>query len=140
MDKNGKQYIYYVASLNRYELIPANNVREAIEIADEMDMLQGQTLLNVRIASKEEIDSYKFLLGNKKPQLYIKVEYDPQFAGGDYDGVGEFVYIPMEVVDHHNGDVRQAFMQSTGLRPKTIIHYSPDELYTAEGQPYDETQ
>jgi len=63
--------------------------------------------------------------------MYIQVEYDLNYAGGNYSSVGQFAYIPKELADETG--VEEAFRQTTGHDPVHIIHYSEDELYTADG-------
>lgn len=59
---------------------------------------------------------------------HIQVEYDLQFWGGDYSGVGQFAYVPATLVDELG--VEEAFQAHTGIDPVHIVHYSLDELYT----------
>ena len=63
---------------------------------------------------------------------FIQVEYDPEYSGGNYSKVGQFAYIPADVKD-----VEKAFEEQTGYPRSCMIHYSPDELYTEDGEFYD---
>jgi hypothetical protein len=63
---------------------------------------------------------------------FIQVEYDPEFAGGNYSKVGQFAYIPA-----NEKDIETAFEKQTGYPKSCIIHYCPDELYTEKGELYD---
>ncbi len=67
---------------------------------------------------------------------HIKVEYDLKFYGGGYAGVGQFVYINASLCAEIG--VQQAFQQETSVSPCHIIHYSEDELFTKDGDPYDD--
>jgi hypothetical protein len=69
------------------------------------------------------------------PKACIRVEFDLAFFGGDYDAVGDFAYVPLRAVDEH-GSVVDAFKALTGHNPQHIIHFSEDELYTADGEEY----
>jgi hypothetical protein len=55
---------------------------------------------------------------------FIRVEYDLNYAGGDYSQVGDFAYVPADC-----GDVEEEFEKVTGYDRIHMIHYSPDELY-----------
>lgn len=62
----------------------------------------------------------------------FRVEYDKDFWGGDYSGVGSFAYVPLALV----GDgvtPERAFELYTGVATEHMIHYTLDELYTAGG-------
>lgn len=66
-----------------------------------------------------------------------RVEFDSNYSGGDYSGVGSFVHIPLRIIDQYEGDegeqLKAAFNSFTNLNPVHIIHYSLDELYDLEG-------
>jgi hypothetical protein len=85
-----------------------------------------------------------FLLGddyNDGPR--VRFEYDLNYRGGDYRGVGAFVYVPLAVVEsfEHDPDAdRKAFYRHTGHDPIHIVHYSLDELWDSNGEPWPEKQ
>jgi len=56
MDKQGKNYIYYVGTLSRWWLVPADNVLDAIEQAKPY--LGQSDILTCRVATREEIASH----------------------------------------------------------------------------------
>lgn len=89
-----------------------------VELADAIDSL--------RIA-----DAVRGAL--QKTPLYVRVEYDLSYTGGDYDKVGQFALVPVERVDELG--MEEAFTRATGHDPTHIIHYSPDEPVTANGEP-----
>jgi len=70
----------------------------------------------------------------------VRVEYDMAFWGGDYDGVGDFILIPLALVDSMRGIttdddlVDMAFRKTTCQDSAHIIHYSLDELYDQDGE------
>lgn len=72
----------------------------------------------------------------------VRVEYDPAFWGGDFDGVGQFVLIPLRdvvafaMVTSRNDAVEKAFRKLTNQDSVHIIHYSLDELYDQCGEPF----
>jgi hypothetical protein len=74
-------------------------------------------------------------------QVHIRVEYDPLYIGGDYNGVGRFVLIPLSLVDDYakadpDGDdgVELAFTKITKQDCTHIVHYTLDELYNQDGE------
>jgi len=73
--------------------------------------------------------------GDEQP--HVRVEYDPEFAGGDYNGVGSYVLIPLSDIDARGGGddaVQEAFSAQTNLPADCIIHFTQDELYDKSGR------
>ena len=68
----------------------------------------------------------------------IRVEYDLNFFGGDYNGVGQFAYVPLEDIGHTPDAVEAAFEKLTGHDRVHIIHYTPDETFDENGNPWRE--
>lgn len=68
----------------------------------------------------------------KLVELHQKVEFDLNYFGGDYSGVGSFVYIPESAVEEH-GSIERAFIAVTGHAPQHIINTYDDERFTADG-------
>jgi len=62
---------------------------------------------------------------------FIRVEYDRNYVGGDYSGVGDSALIPTYLLDRMS--VEDAFQKVTDYDPMHIIHYSEDELYDIYG-------
>jgi len=67
---------------------------------------------------------------------FISVEFDRQYAGGDYSGCGETVLLPAESAKTEK-KLHKAFEKKTGLSPVHIVGYSPDELFDENGNPMD---
>lgn len=65
----------------------------------------------------------------KKPKTFIQVEYDPNYTGGEYADVGQFVLVPSGVKS-----VERAFEKKTGLNRCHIVHYCVDEHYNRLGR------
>jgi hypothetical protein len=71
----------------------------------------------------------------------VRVEYDLSYWGGDYAGVGEFIQIPLALVESMRSIttaddvVDMAFRKLTHQDSAHIIHYSLDELYDQDGEP-----
>lgn len=81
-------------------------------------------------------EGYDGLCGScadKQERPHIRVEYDTRYFGGGYTGVGDFVYIPLETISKTHS-VEEAFTAQTGLPRVHIIHFCPDELWTAAGE------
>lgn len=70
---------------------------------------------------------------------YFRVEYDKNYHGGEYSGQGSVAFISFDSL-RGNGEshVREAFTRETGLPAYNMVHYSLDEEFTAEGEPYQE--
>ncbi len=66
----------------------------------------------------------------------IRVEYDPEYSGGNYSGVGQFAYLPVKMLDAIQGEtferkVEIVFEKTTGYFKENIIHYS-NEIISCE--------
>lgn len=108
----------------RWDVLTSEEV-DAKEMA-QLLMQQGSDPEFFRLSEKgEDIES------NYSEDSYIQFEYDLTFYGGDYSDVGKFAYVPAKLCDDLGFE--RAFQKHTGYDPCHIIHYSPDELYTAEG-------
>lgn len=66
---------------------------------------------------------------------HVRVEYDTEFTGGEYDGVGAFAYLPLARVA--TVGVEAAFAEATRLDPVHMVHHTLDELYDASGERLD---
>jgi hypothetical protein len=62
---------------------------------------------------------------------HVRFEYDPEFEGGDYPGVGSFAFVAMSEVDELGAEA--AFTKKTGLPDTCMVNYSLDDLYDASG-------
>ena len=67
----------------------------------------------------------------------MRVEWDPDYYGGDYATVGRFNYVPHEVIDRLPGDdpdtkLRTAFAALVG-DPRHIVHYTFDDAFDQDG-------
>ena len=72
----------------------------------------------------------------------VRVEYDPGYWGGDYGKVGQFTYVPHEVVDRLPGKdmdrkLKTAFTVLVG-DPRHIVHYTWDEPTDQDGNEWEE--
>ena len=63
---------------------------------------------------------------------FIKVEYDPEYTGGDYPKIGEMGLLPLDECETRGVDV--TFYRWMDLDPIHIIHYNLDEHYNALGE------
>ena len=69
----------------------------------------------------------------------VRVEYDLNYAGGDYNKVGDFAYIPLDAISAIPGRLagderlKAAFQIITGYNPIHIVHYTFDEVYDQDG-------
>ena len=75
----------------------------------------------------------------KPPKACVRVEYDLDYAGGDYDKVGEFALIPLDAINAVPGTLtdderlKAAFRIITGYDPIDVVHYTFDEVYDQQG-------
>jgi len=74
-------------------------------------------------------------------RIHIRVEYDPLYTGGDYEGVGQVVFIPLSLIEElakqdPDGDdgVELAFTKQTTMDCMHIISYTLDEHYNQDGE------
>jgi len=75
---------------------------------------------------------------------HFSVEYDLAYYGGDYSGVGQFVYLPLDELKYGEGlsDEQKAvgdlFNEKTGHDPSHIVNYNLDELVDKNGNELEE--
>jgi hypothetical protein len=65
------------------------------------------------------------------PVPYVEFEYDTDYCGGNYSGVGQFVLVSLASINRYGFE--RAFELRTGLSRHFIVRYSPDELKDANG-------
>jgi hypothetical protein len=87
-----------------------------------------------RLSDDSIVDLY---ILKKAVEPCIRVEYDPEYSGGDYSGVGEFAYIPVKMLDviqneNFKRKVEIVFEKTTGYFKDNIIHYSNEEFFPDE--------
>ena len=63
-------------------------------------------------------------------QEYFEVEFDLEYTGGDYSGVGDTVLIPVCNED----DIEESFEKQTGHSRIHVIYYTLDEVYDEDGE------
>lgn len=68
----------------------------------------------------------------KQVPVFIAVEYDLKYYGGDYHGYGETALLPFEGLTDDN--LHERFRQQTGHDPVHIVHYTFDEPVDADGE------
>ena len=68
-----------------------------------------------------------------KTEKFIQVEYDEEFVGDNYSGVGKFALVKVCDIDRL-GSVEKAFEETSGIGQIHIIHYSEDDLYDSRGE------
>jgi hypothetical protein len=67
-------------------------------------------------------------------RLYLKVEFDPAYFGGNYSRTGNFALIPENLVD--SVGMSAAFEHMTGHVAANIVHYAEDLRFNADGSPW----
>lgn len=64
---------------------------------------------------------------------HIRVEYDLEYQGGDYNKTGKFKFIPEALYPFVFKTVEEAFEAYTGIPKVHVIHYLSDERYFPDG-------
>lgn len=126
-------------------LVPEQEGIPPLEVTVNTDVVRIDTQSGERVAIyefSEVVADAGLLPAGDEPEGHVKVEYDLQFTGGEYAGVGQMAYIPLSVIgeaEDMDGDERLkwAFEKVTGHNPVHIIHYTYDEIYDAEGNLFD---
>ena len=118
---------------------PLAEIEDAINNEDSIGSVIHER--TERIAKKNLPKEFEAIIDREKlkNKPHFQVEYDVNFYGGDYDDVGQFVYIPVCLIDIY-GSEKKAFEQITGIDKRHIIHYSSDEYYDSEGNMLDEDE
>lgn len=71
---------------------------------------------------------------------HVQVEFDPNFYGGNYAGMGDHVYVPEALVDLMDGDVGAAFAKFTRIDAVHMVGYTSDQRFDADGEPFGELE
>ena len=92
----------------------------------------------------DSVDNYLpfHMVQPEPPQKCIRIEYDLNYRGGDYDKVGKFAYIPLDNIDRQSGKdfdkkLKTAFAVLVG-DPIHIVHFTFDEVYDQDGNEWRE--
>ena len=87
----------------------------------------------------DDVDGYLpfNMVQPEPPRKCVRVEYDLNYRGGDYDKVGNFAFIPLDAIDRLPGNdpdknLQMAFTVLVG-DPQHIVHYTLDEVYDQDG-------
>lgn len=96
---------------------------------DDLENLVADAVKNGEVCVYPD-DDYSILDYIRDHVVCRKVEYDLNFFGGDYSGVGSMVYIPND----EDLDIHEMFRRMTGIDPVHIIHIPLDETYTIDGE------
>jgi hypothetical protein len=67
-----------------------------------------------------------------KVPAFVRVEYDRNYYGGDYHGVGDFAFLAEDGLTDDN--LKEHFKDQTGFDPRNIISYTFDETYDSDGE------
>ncbi len=69
-------------------------------------------------------------------KLFIEVEYDLTYYGGDYTQTGDTVLVPLDLCNTLGTE--KAFEKFTGYEQQHIVSIREDELYDEEGEVVDD--
>ena len=97
-------------------------------IASEMNSQAGMDIFDY----DDETDEIVIAEGVEKFP-HIRVEYDTEYYGGDYNKVGQFAFIPEGLYPFVYPTVEEAFEAYTGINRQHVIHYSSDERFFPDG-------
>lgn len=87
---------------------------------------------------ESDSDSLVVDVEEAKKVPHIAVEYDLNYSGGNYSGIGSIFLIPQPLLYYFQDDVISLFAWYTGIDPIHIVHYCEDEFFTFDGKEYDE--
>ena len=71
---------------------------------------------------------------------HVRVEFDRNFYGGNYAGLGGHVFVPEALVDLMDGDVTAAFSKFTRVDAVHMVSYASDERFDSDGEPLAEIE
>jgi hypothetical protein len=84
-----------------------------------------------------ELVTCESILAEDEPENgFIRFEYDPDYFGGEYNKTGQFALVPIDLCAELGNE--EAFEKRIGLDKVHIIHFSPDEVYGANGEIMDD--
>ena len=108
--------------------IEADSPQQAVQMAEEGISTHGETDI-----SCEGVLNRGVGLDDITPiPVFIEVEYDLAYHGGDYHGYGEQALLPFDGLTDEN--LHERFREQTGHDPVHIVHYTFDEPVDADGE------
>ena len=109
----------------RYRVF-ADNPKQALRLANDGESESEDELRCNGVISRDVHGNAKLV------PAFIRVEYDRNYYGGDYGGVGNFAFLPEDGLTDEN--LKQRFEEQTGLDPRNIVNYTFDETYDSDGE------
>ncbi len=106
--------------------IEADSPEQAVLMAEEGCSTHGEKEISLEGVINRGVDSNPALV-----PVFIAVEYDLDYWGGDYDGLGEEALLPIDGLTDDN--LKERFQKQTGHDPTHVIHYTFDEPVDANG-------
>jgi len=105
--------------------LPTGRVKDGAEVLERLTELQHDGAATIAVEyDQDQLASLiaQLVLMDTGGEQYVVVEYDCDYSGGPYTGVGDNVYLTASLVAEL-GSVEAAFQQSTGIDPVHIVHY-----------------
>ena len=109
----------------RYRIL-AKDAEQAVEMASDGESESEDELRCNGVLGRDVHDNNVILV-----PAFIRVEYDRNYYGGDYHGVGTFAFLPEDGLTDDN--LKDRFKAHTGFDPQHVIHYTFDEIYDGDG-------
>lgn len=110
----------------RYRL-EADSPEQAVKMAEAGNSTHGEKEISCGGVLNRGVG-----LGVTLVPIFIEVEYDLSYSGGDYSGYGWSAFLPLEGLTDEN--LHERFRQQTGHDPIHIVHYSFDEPVGENGK------
>lgn len=130
--------LYHLDHALRYQLTVLNADGARLDVSEDLAVLLVNTL---RRATPSEPGGGQGTLFNAGPRpsgrACFRVNYDPDYTGGDYHGTGLFAYVPFALLNQ-GMTPEEAFTHATGVAAVHVVHYSLDESFDAAGDRLDD--
>ena len=107
--------------------VEADNAKQALSEAE-----RGVSYSETEVKCNGVLERGVSLCDVTPVPVFIAVEYDLKYYGGDYSGYGEEALMPIEGLTDEN--LKERFREQTGHDPVHIVHYSFDEPVDANGE------
>jgi hypothetical protein len=88
--------------------------------------------MNAKLSSRFSSDELAAIM-SPDDAPHIRVEYDKNFYGGNYNQVGAFAFVPEQLVDVLAGDVEAAFEMMFSVDRVHVVSITGDERFDADG-------
>ena len=133
-------------ALKEFEMFGVPTMWSANDVPEELTLGERRKVIEWFISDYECKDSDWTAIGRHaqavlaEREVFIRVNYDPLFTGGEYSGTPQTAMIPLALIqsfqdeDPSSDGVDLAFGKHTTIDPMHIVGYNLEDCYNQDGE------